>query len=267
MRPTLAAVYPTQYGLPDRIFYGIIKPMRGGNRMPETVSRNSTDDPSRASAGISWERLGPYTLAQSNDLFRVSRDSLLLSDFATLRRGDRVFDLGCGVGVLALRLACRACDLTLDGADLLPDCVRLTQENLARNSLRGTIYTLDVEALPGALPAGGYDLVISNPPYFHPAQGKVAAGARGTARTGSAQGLESWCRAARWLLRNGGRFALCCRPQGLAALMAALARHKLEPKRLQPVQSASDRPANLVLLEAVAQGKPGLQLLPVHIMR
>lgn len=216
---------------------------------------------------VTLEQLGPYTLAQAEGLFQVSRDSLLLADFATLRRGDRVFDLGCGVGVLGLCLARRETELTLDGTDLLPQCAVLTRENLARNGLPGTVWQLDVSQLPERLPAGGYDLVIANPPYFQPGQGKTASGARGAARTGTDAGLAPWCRAARWLLRNGGRFALCCRPWGLTGLLADLTRHQLEPKRLQPVQSAPDRPANLILLEAAAQGRPGLELLPVHIMR
>lgn len=213
------------------------------------------------------EQLGPYTLVQSEELFKVSRDSLLLAEFATLRRRDRVFDLGCGVGVLGLSLARRASDLVLDGGDILPACVELARENLARNGLTGTVWSLDVADLPDRLPAGGYDLVIANPPYFPPGQGKTASGPRGMARSGQKGDLGPWCRAARWLLRNGGRFALCCRPWGLTALLAMLTGNDLEPKRMQPVQSAPDRPANLILLEAVAQGKPGLELLPVRIMR
>ncbi|MGM9592945.1 MAG: tRNA1(Val) (adenine(37)-N6)-methyltransferase [Candidatus Onthomonas sp.] len=224
-------------------------------------------DAAKAEKPVTWEQLGPYRLAQQEGLPKVSRDSLLLAEFATLRRGDRVFDLGCGVGVLGLSLARRETGLTLNGADCQPSCVRLTRENLRQNGLPGSIWELDVAELPERLPAGGYDLVIANPPYFQAGRGKTAPGSRGIARTGDEDGLEPWCRAARWLLRNGGRFALCARPWGLNALLAGLTRHQLEPKRLQPVQSAPDRPANLILLEAAAQGRPGLELLPVLIMR
>ena len=67
--------------------------------------------------------------------------------------------------------------------------------------------------------------------------------------------------------RDGGRFALCARPDRLVELLAALTACGLEPKRLQCVQSAAGRPANLILLESAAQGKPGLELLPVLIAR
>lgn len=213
------------------------------------------------------ERLGPYILKQSDGLPKVSRDSLLLGAFATLHTGDRVFDLGCGVGVLGLCLAGRASGLILDGMDIQPECVRMTEENLTSNGLRGEILQGDVGQIRQLRPGGSYDLVISNPPYFMPGQGKRAGGSRGIARTGSEEGLLSWCRAARWLLRNGGRLALCCRPARLGELITALDDSGLTPKRMQLVQSAPDKAPNLLLMEAMAQGKPGMQILPVNIQR
>lgn len=212
-----------------------------------------------------YEQLGSYILHQRDDLPKVSRDSLLLARFASLRRGDRAFDLGCGVGVLALCLAEREEGLTLDGLDIQPDCVALTRENLETNRLTGTIFQGDVAEIRAICPAGRYDLVISNPPYFQTGRGKRAEGSRGIARTG--EGLSGWCRAARWLLKNGGRFALCCRPRELSELIVALEESGLMPKRMQFVQSAPDKCPNLLLMEAMAQGKPGLEVLPVKIQR
>ncbi|MCC8128559.1 MAG: methyltransferase, partial [Clostridiales bacterium] len=196
-----------------------------------------------------------------------SRASPLRWPFAPLRRGDRVRDLGGGGGVLALCLARREEQLTLDGLDCQEDCAQLARENLSANRLTGRVFVGRVEAPPPELSPGGYALVVANPPYFRPGRGEIAPGPRGVARTGGKEGLLPWCRAARRLLRNGGRFALCTRPEGLAALLAALTGCGLEPKRLQSVQSAPDRPANLILLESVAQGRPGLTLLPTLIVR
>ena len=46
------------------------------------------------------ERLGPYVYRQSDGCFPLGADSLRLAAFATVRRGDRVCDLGCGAGAL-----------------------------------------------------------------------------------------------------------------------------------------------------------------------
>jgi tRNA1(Val) A37 N6-methylase TrmN6 len=211
------------------------------------------------------EQLGSFTLFQEDGLPKISRDSLLLSRFATLKAGYRVFDLGCGIGVLGICLAQREQTLVLDGMDLQEDCVALCRENLAANGLLGTIWQGDA-ASPPKLPWGSYDLVIANPPYFRQNAGKTAQGSRGIART-APEGLKPWCETAARLLKNGGRFALCCRPEGMNRLFAHLTDSHLEPKRLQPVQSSGEKNANLILLEAVRQGRPGLTLLPALIAR
>ena len=53
----------------------------------------------------SVEYLGSYRLTQSDDYFKLGRDSVLLARFATLRKGWSVCDLGCGVGSLLLLLS------------------------------------------------------------------------------------------------------------------------------------------------------------------
>ena len=73
---------------------------------------------------------------------------------------------------------------------------------------------------------------------------------------------EDWCAAAGRLLKNGGRFALVHRPERLCDLFAALRSAGLEPKRLRLLQHGLDCPPSAVLLEAVRQGRPGLEILP-----
>lgn len=205
------------------------------------------------------EHLGPYTYRQSDSCFPLGQDSLLLAAFATLRRGEKVWDLGCGAGALLLLLAGREQDLTLTGVERSPDDSALARENLRENGLAGEILTGDIGAL--AFPAGAASLVICNPPYFQ--AGRGASG--GPARMG-AEGLEPWCAAAGRLLKNGGRFALTCRPERLAELFACLTAHGMEPKRLQLVQHGPDKPPSVALVEGMRQGRPGLTVLPVHLM-
>ena len=51
------------------------------------------------------ERLGRYVLLQAEGVFPLGADTLDLSRFATVRRGFRVCDLGCGSGALSIRAA------------------------------------------------------------------------------------------------------------------------------------------------------------------
>ena len=181
------------------------------------------------------EHLGPYLLEVKEGVFPLGGDSLALGAFATVKRGWRVCDLGTGSGCLLLMLAAR--------------------ENLAHSGLEGTVLQADWRQV--TLPAGGFDLVISNPPYFQPGHG----GDGGEARQADCS-LEELCRTAARLLRNRGRFALCHRPERLADLMCALRGSGLEPKRMRLLAHGPEHPPSCVLMEAVRRGRPGLRIEP-----
>ena len=207
------------------------------------------------------EQLGPYRYEQSDTCFPLGQDSLVLASFATLRRGDRVCDLGCGAGALLLLLAARQSTLTLSGVEISPEDSALARKNLTENGLTGEIYTGDLRQVCKTLSAGGFSLVISNPPYF-----KAGSGGDGGAARMEAASVTDWCAAAGRLVKNGGRFALVHRPERLAELFAALQGGGLEPKRLQLIQHDTDTPPSAVLVEAVRQGRPGLEVLPTLLM-
>ena len=96
--------------------------------------------------------------------------------------------------------------------------------------------------------------MVSNPPYFPPGSGR----GDDPARMELHGGLEELCAAAGRLLKNGGRFALCHRPERLCDVLCTLRAHGLEPKRLKLVAHSPAHPPALLLVEAVKGGRPGL---------
>lgn len=202
------------------------------------------------------EQLGRYSLIQREGCFKLGSDSLHLSRFATLRPKWKVCDLGCGSGVLGLLLLEREVSLQVTGIELDPAAAQLARENFTLNQLSAQVIEGDFRD-KSLLPAGQFDLVISNPPYF--AQGSGKSG--GAFRMEETCTLDQLCAIASRLLRNGGRFALVHRPERLAELMVALTAHHIEPKRLQLVQHSHSKAPSAVLVEGVRQGKPGLEVL------
>lgn len=201
------------------------------------------------------EKLGSYLLTWPDGVFPLGGDTLALGEFSTVRRGWRVCDLGTGSGALLLLLAGRQEQLTLTGIELDPVAAETARDNLAANGLLGEILTQDLRT--AALPAGRFDLVISNPPYFAAGTGGDGGAARMERGT-----LVQLCKAAARLLKNGGRFALCHRPERLCDLMCVLRECGLEPKRMQLLAHMPGCGPSTVLLEAVRQGRPGLEILP-----
>lgn len=200
------------------------------------------------------EQLGACTLSWDSGVFPLGGDALALGEFSTVKPGWRVCDLGTGSGVLLLLLAGRAERLDLTGVEIDALSAQTARENLAANGLPGEIITGDLRTAP--LPPGSFDLVISNPPYFPVGSGKSG----GSARSEECCSLEELCAAASRLVKNGGRFALCHRPERLADVICALRAHGLEPKRMKLVSHSPEHPPSLLLLEAVRQGGPGLTI-------
>ena len=54
------------------------------------------------------------------------------------------------------------------------------------------------------------------------------------------------------------------RPFRLAEILTGCVQHKLEPKRMQLLAYDRRKPPYAVLVEAVKDGGPGLEVLPVH---
>lgn len=198
------------------------------------------------------EQLGRFVLTWPEGVFPLGQDALALGRFATVKPGWRVCDLGTGSGVLLLLLAERARPLTLHGVERDSLAAQAARDNLLRNGLEGEIVTGDLREKP--FPAGQFDLVVANPPYFPVGAGKSG----GPARSETFCTLAELCAAAGYLVKNGGRFALCHRPERLVDVMCSLRDHGLEPKRMKLAAHGPDHPPSLLLTEAVKQGRPGL---------
>ena len=207
----------------------------------------------------SVEFLGRYRLTQSDACFKLGRDSVLLARFCTLRPRWSVCDLGCGVGSLLLLLSQREEALDRGGVELDPVAAGLARRNLSDNGLEGQVLTGDLRDR-ALLKGDRFQLVIANPPYFRAGSGKSG----GQARMDDTCPVDDLCRAAGRLAKTGGRFALVYRPERLAELFAALQGARLEPKRLQLLSYGPSSPPYAVLVEAVKEGGPGLEILPVH---
>ena len=70
------------------------------------------------------------------------------------------------------------------------------------------------------------------------------------------------CACAFHLLKDGGRLALCHRPERLAEVLNVLRAHRLEPKRLAFVKNRADAAPWLFLVEAQKNRKTGLRVEP-----
>ena len=189
---------------------------------------------------------------------RFGSDALLLARFCEPKRSQKAADLCSGCGIVALewhdrghRGPCTALELQPEGSALLAAAVE--QQQLTH------ITPVCADLRTWRQDEGQFDVCACNPPYFTEGpQSKNAAHA--LARHENTCALEDVCACGFRLLKDGGRLALCHRPERLADLCCALRARGLEPKRLRLVcRRAGDAPS-LLLLEARRGGRPGLDI-------
>ncbi|MBO4854443.1 MAG: methyltransferase [Oscillospiraceae bacterium] len=203
-------------------------------------------------------------------LFQPSTDTFLLGDFVRTRRGERICDLGAGTGLLGLLLLARQPELTVVGVEIQRAACRLTQRTAEENGLAGRLipYEADLRRTEQLPPAGSFDAVVSNPPYFAAGSGLVSPdGSRGAARSEVLCTLADVCAAAARLLRSGGRFSLVLRPDRMAELFGLVQKYQLEPKRFRLVQYSAAAVPSLLLLECRKDGHTGLTAEPTLLLR
>lgn len=205
---------------------------------------------------------------QSGQAFQLGTDSVLLAHFTNTARVRRILDLGCGGGVLTVLLAYKAPQAQCIGIEIQPESAEVCRENMAANGHDPEGILLgDLREYRALFPAGSFDLVVSNPPYFTQESGYSAPeDARAIARDERNCTLSDLCAAAKYVLKWGGKFTVVHRPERLSELLCTMNRNGLEPKRLRMVQYQAHTAPNLVLVEARRGGKPGLSIEPPLIL-
>ena len=217
--------------------------------------------------GESLDALGPsgVKVIQSLKGFRHSMDALLLAHFAASRPTDRILDLGCGNGAIALLLAHRDLRLRVVGLEIQPTLASRARRGAALNGLgdRVEIVEGDLRRIKAMLPPAGFNLIICNPPYREVGRGRLSPDPETRqAKHELSATLPEVIAAIRYALAPKGRACLIYHASRLADLLTHLRAARLEPKSLCPVHSFPGADAELVLVEARREGRAGPRILP-----
>ncbi|MDY4595391.1 MAG: tRNA1(Val) (adenine(37)-N6)-methyltransferase [[Pasteurella] aerogenes] len=136
---------------------------------------------------------------------KVGTDGILLGAWADLTPGERLLDLGCGSGLIALMLAQRTSErVHISALELDTDAFLQAQENIQASpwAEKMALYHQDINDF---CPKCGqkFDVIVSNPPYFPPAQ-PCASSQRALARYAQ-QSHAHWLQLAATCLREQGQ--------------------------------------------------------------
>jgi tRNA1(Val) A37 N6-methylase TrmN6 len=212
---------------------------------------------------------GRLQLTQKKRGHRVGHDAILLAAATAARPGDRVSDLGAGIGAAGLALAVRVpgVDVTLIERDA--ELAAIAAENIVRNGLgeRARAVALDVAApsdvfAAAGLASGSFDYVLMNPPFNDPQRQNVSPDPqRSAAHVAPDASLPAWVAAAAWLLHSAGTLTIIWRADGLTHVLATL-EAKFGSIAVLPVHGRAGQPAIRVLVRAIKGGRAPLAIMP-----
>lgn len=194
---------------------------------------------------------------QDTDLFLFGTDGVELANFAAPTKGTRVCDLGAGTGIISVLLAGKyGCKVT--AVEVQEKCCALLTENAALNNLDIKVEHMRMQEFNGR-----FDVVVCNPPYSKTGSGYPrGTDAERIACFEECVTFDEVAATAERLLSTGGKFYLIHHITRLAEVIATLKAHRLEPKRLQILRPADNKPPHLFMAECRKDGNEGIVVLP-----
>ncbi len=186
-----------------------------------------------------------------SDSHTFGTDAVLLANFAAIKRKDKACDMGTGCGIIPL-IWCKGETREITAVDIQPKAISQLNKSLEQNSIVGRINPVncDLRNIKGVLDAGTYDLVTMNPPYKPVGTGiESLSEAEKIARHEVTCTVDDAVTAASRLLKFGGRFCMCHRPERLCDIIVAMRKGAVEVKRIRFVSQQEGKAPWLVLVE------------------
>lgn len=216
---------------------------------------------------------GRLRLLQPRRGHRFGHDAILLAAAVPAVAGDRVVDLGAGVGTAGLAVAARVKGITLALVEKDPALADLATRNAQRNDVAGVtkIVALDVAAsekdfAKAGIAAGSANCVLMNPPFHEAGKANPSRdAARRAAYIGGSDVLAKWIDRAERLLCDGGALTLIYRADSLAMVLDMLPPN-FGSVAVLPIHPKPAAAAIRVIVGAKKGGRDPLAILPGLIL-
>ena len=214
-------------------------------------------------------QLGGLEIIQDPNKFCFGVDAVFLSDFARVKPGETVLDIGTWNGIIPLLLSAKTQGRKFTGLEIQQDTAEMARRSVLHNHLedRIEIVTGDIKEAAEIFKPAFFDVITINPPYMLADHGlRNPDSARAVARHEVLCSLDDILRESMRLLQDKGRFYMIHRPFRLTEIMIKMNHYKIEPKRIQFIYPHIDREPAMMLIEGVRGAKPRVTVEPPIII-
>lgn len=207
-------------------------------------------------------------LIQKKDGFCFGVDAVLLADFADVRKGDRVIDLGSGTGIIAVLVSAKR-GAHVTGLEIQPELAEMSARSVEMNGIGDIVRMVcgDIREAVKLFGASSFDAVVTNPPYMNRGGGLLnPSNTKAISRHEILCTLEDVISAGNKLLCPGGRFSMVHRPERLADTICLMRANSIEPKYLRFVHPSPGKKPNMILINGTRNGRPMLKVMePLYV--
>ena len=201
-------------------------------------------------------------IIQNPNWFCFGIDAVLLSDFAEIKKGDNVMDLGTGTGIIPLLLSAKTQAEHIDALEIQTEVCEMALRSVELNGLGDKISIINGDLVNYKTDVQ-YNAVVCNPPYKTAQTGLVNTEDKlKISRHEICCTLHQVVMTASKILKPLGRFSMIHRPERLADIIFEMRTNKLEPKRIRYVHSRLNEPPVMVMIEGRKCAKPYIKTEP-----
>ncbi|MFW2366604.1 MAG: tRNA1(Val) (adenine(37)-N6)-methyltransferase [Desulforhopalus sp.] len=237
---------------------------------------NTTND-NMGPAHLSQDSLfdGALVCHQHRKGYRFSIDAVLIAHFVTVRRNDRILDLGCGCGIIGLILLYRYQKVIREilGVELQDALAKLAMKNIQENGFTDKAVVLhdDIRNMTKLIVPESFDTIVCNPPFYSPESGRNNEDDETkTARHQLAGGLDDFLKAAAFAVKNRGSAYFIYPADQTSEFIHSAKQNRLETKKIQLIYSypETNSHAKLAMFHCVKNGGAGVKIsMPFFIYK
>lgn len=199
-------------------------------------------------------------IIQSPEVFSFGIDAVLLANFPHLPKRGLLVDFCAGNGAVGL-LASSMTQAQIVEVEIQERLADMAERSIQLNGLeeRMSVVNDNLSNSLKHLKTSSADLIFCNPPYFKIEEDSKLNDSKhySLARHELTTNLDEIFNSARQILKTNARIALVHRPSRFLEIIDKLREYNFAPKRIQFVYPKEGQAANLLLIDAIKDGKPG----------
>lgn len=192
-----------------------------------------------------------FTIEQDRTPMKVGTDGVLLGAWADVAKAGKILDIGTGTGLIALMVAQRNLQASIEALEIESNACRQARENIAASPWATRIKVIQT-ALQDYYPENLYDSIVCNPPFFHDST-KAPDNGRSLARHNDTLPHHELIRNAARLLSPTGNFCVILPVAEALAMIAEASQYHLYPEYITHILPNPGKPPKRYLIKFVPE--------------